>query len=222
MIIPAVTNLVIQCSKCGELQFRAPSLFNFSHFNKESYFCNCGGLLLTITHFNKQIFNIEYPCIYCGKHHFMATKRNVLWSDNILRLRCSDKKLAIGYIGPKSLIDNCCQEIKKNFLRFACQLVNDKEKEFEFEVFFVVYAVMEKLSKMVDQGKLGCRCGNKNLAVEILADRIELACERCNALGVIQTDRKDILYILDNLGSICLEENMTLKISDTYEKWYIH
>ena len=221
MIVPTITTLGIQCSKCGELQFRAFSLFTFSHFTKESYYCSCGALLLTITHIDKKTYSIEYPCIYCGESHFLLTKGSELWSEDILSLLCSNQELPIGYFGPKALVVNRCQEIKKKFVQLVCQLVNDEDKESEFDIFFVIYAVMEKLSRMVDQGKLGCRCGNKNLAVEILPDRIELACESCDALGIIHTNNKSILYTLDNMGCIYLEENMTLFINDTLENWHL-
>jgi len=62
---------------------------------------------------------------------------------------------------------------------------------------------------MVERGQLECRCGNKNLSVEILSDKIELVCQACYAVGTIYTDNKEILRIIDSMGSIFLEDNMT-------------
>ena len=215
MIVSTITTLGIQCSKCGEMQFRTLSMFGFSHFNKENYYCSCGALFMTITSFERGVYSIEYPCIYCGDSHYIATKRGKIWGEDILQLGCSDKGLPIGYIGPRQQVINCCRGIKKEFVQFAYQLVNDEEKEPEFDIFFIVYAVMEKLGKMVERGQLGCRCGNKNLAVEILPDRIELICEACRAVGIIYTDNKEILHIIDGMGSISLEENMTWLLNDS-------
>jgi hypothetical protein len=86
-------------------------------------------------------------------------------------------------------------------------MVNDEETESEFDNFFCVYAIMEKSAKWLNENQLGCRCGNDNLAVEIYGQD-ELVCESCHAAGIIYTDNKEILRILDGIRSIFLEENM--------------
>ena len=217
MIVSAVATIGIQCSKCGELQFRTLSVFAFSHFNQESYSCTCGAHLIIITSIERSNFSIEYPCIYCGESHYLLTKRNHIWGEDLLKLVCNDKNLPIGYIGHNHQVVNSCQEIKKNFVQLASQLVNDGENEYEFDNFFIVYAIMEKISKMVERGQIGCRCGNKNLTVEILSDKIELVCQACYAIGTIYTDNKEILRIIDSMGSIFLEDNMTWFPKDPLE-----
>lgn len=217
MIVPTITTIGIQCSKCGELQFRNLSLFAFSHFNKESFCCACGAPLITLTSFEQGKFSIEYPCIYCGESHFILAPRSLIWGEELLPLVCSEKELPIGYIGPELKVVISCQDIKKTFVRLASELVNDEEAEGEFDNFFVVYAVMEKLGKMVEREQLGCRCGNNNLSVEILTDRIELVCETCQAAGIIYTNNKEILRILDGMRTIFLEENMTWFLNDPYQ-----
>ena len=209
MIVSAVATIGIQCSKCGELQFSSLSAFAFSRSDRESYFCTCGAPLFTITSIERSNFSLEYPCIYCGESHYLLTKRNQIWGDNLLMLGCNDNDLPIGYIGNNQQVSSSCQEIKKNFVKLASQLVNDGENESEFDNFFIIYAIMEKISKMVERGKLGCRCGNKNLSVEILSEKIELVCQSCSAIATIDTDNKDILRIIDSMGSIFLEDNMT-------------
>lgn len=216
MIVSTDTTIGIQCSKCGEVQFRTLSVFCFSHFNQESHCCSCGAPLITLTSFERGNFRIEYPCIYCGESHYILAKRNTIWGEELLQLACREKEIPIGYIGPRLKVASACQEIKKTFIQLASELVNDEETS-EFDNFFVVYAVMEKLGKMVEHRQLGCRCGNHNLAVEILADRIEIVCESCQAVGLIYTDNKEILRILDSIGSIFLEENKTWSLNDSYQ-----
>lgn len=217
MILSAVATIGIQCSKCGELQFRSLSAFAFSRSDRESYLCSCGAHLFTITSIEKSNFSLEYPCIYCGESHYLLTKRSYIWGDDLLPLVCNEKDLPIGYIGNNQQVTDSCQEIKKNFVKLASQLVNDGENESEFDNFFIVYAVMEKISKIVERGQLGCRCGNKSLSVEILSEKIELVCQSCSAIGTIHTDNKDILSIIDSMGSIFLEDNMTWFPNDPYK-----
>ncbi len=215
MIVSTNTTIGIQCAKCGEVQLRTLSVFSFSHFNKESYCCSCGAPLITLTNFERGNFSIEYPCIYCGESHHILAKRNLIWGEGLLELLCREKELPIGYIGPQYKVISYCEDVKKTFIQLASDLVNDEET-CEFDNFFVVYGVMEKLGKMVECGQLGCRCGNHNLSVEILTDRIEIVCELCQATGVIHTDNKEILRILDNVGSIFLEENKNWFLNDSF------
>lgn len=216
MIVSTNTAIGIQCSKCGELQYRTLSAFAFSHFHKESFCCACGAPLLTMTNIEKGNFSIEYPCIYCGESHFMLAKRNLIWGEELLQLVCSEKELPVGYIGPRIKVVDSSQEIKKTFVKLASELVNDEGIDAEFDNFYVVYTVMEKLGKMVERRKLGCKCGNNSLVVEILPDYVELVCESCRSAGIIYTDNKEILNILDETGSIYLEENKRLFLNDSF------
>ncbi|RNC28903.1 MAG: hypothetical protein AWM53_01090 [Candidatus Dichloromethanomonas elyunquensis] len=221
MIVLTDTTIGIQCAKCGEVQFKTVSVFDFSHFNKEGYCCSCGAPIITLTSIDRGNYSIEYPCIYCGESHYLLAKRGTIWGESLLQLSCREKEIPLGYIGPRTKVENSCRDIKKTFIQLASELVNDEEAESEFDNFFIVYGVMEKLGKMVERGQLGCCCGNYNLAVEILSDRIEILCELCQASGVIYTDNKEVLRILDGVGSIFLEENMKWFLNDAYKSQHL-
>jgi hypothetical protein len=221
MIYSTVATIGFQCAKCGEMQFKNVSVFELSHFNQESYCCSCGAPIITLKSMEHGNYSIEYPCIYCGESHYILAKRGMLWGEELLQLTCREKELPVGYIGPEFKVISACQEIKKTFIQLASELVTDEETESEFDNFFIVYAVMEKLGKMVDDGQLGCKCGNRNLAVEILSDRIEIVCELCQALAVIYTDNKDVLRLLDGVGSIFLEENMKWFLNEAYKSHHL-
>jgi len=217
MLVSTITTIGIQCSKCGELQFKSLSVFDFSHFNEQQICSACGASLVMLTYFERGIYRIEYPCIYCGQSHHVFARRGLVWGEELLQLPCTGKEFPVGYIGPQLKVMNSCQDIKKTFIQLASELVSDEEPESEFDNFFVVYGVMEKLGKMVEHSQLGCRCGNQNLSVEILSDRIKIICGFCEATGVFHTDNKEILRILDGVGSIFLEENMTWFLNGPYK-----
>jgi len=207
----------IQCSKCGDLQYRTLSLFDFSCEKKISFYCECESLLLTVSRLDRGYFKIEFPCIYCGQTHQLVEKRENIWGKNVVKLKCMGIELPIGYIGLKKYVDRASQEMKKMFVQFASKMVEDDELDGEFDNFFIVYSLLEKLSKMAEKNLLGCRCGNKNLIVEVFADRIELYCERCEAIAVIYISHKEVLRIIDNIGMIFLKENMTWYVNSSYK-----
>ena len=214
MIVSAVKTIGIQCSICGELQFITLSMFELSHFNEKSVCCCCGATLVTIAVNERGTYTIQYPCIYCGEPHFMVAKKSSFWGEKPLQLTCKAENTPIGYIGSKQFVENSCQEIMKRFVQVVSQLLHEEDQDGESDNFFIIYAVMEMLGKMAQNGKLGCKCGNNNLAVEIMPDCIEIKCSVCRASGVIYTDNKEILCIINNMGAIFLEEDATLFISD--------
>ncbi|NLP43329.1 MAG: hypothetical protein GX351_01760 [Peptococcaceae bacterium] len=217
MIVSAIKTIGIQCSNCGELQLKTLSIFELSHFNEKSICRCCGASLVTLTVNERGYYTIQYPCIYCGESHFMVVKKDLIWGEKPLQLICKTENTPIGYIGSKQFVENSCQEIMKRFIQLVSQLLNEEEPDAEFDNFFVVYAVMEMLGKMAQTGRLGCKCGNNNLAVEIMSDCIEIKCSACRASGLIYTDNKEILRIINNMGTIFLEEDTTVLISDHYE-----
>lgn len=217
MLVSTTTMIGIQCAKCGEVQFNSLSVFDFSHFYKELCCASCGAILINITSIKHKEYGIEYPCIYCGDSHSVLLSRELLWGEELIQLSCKEKELPVGYIGPQTEVISCCQEIKRTFIKLASELVRDEELESEFDNFYVVYAVMEKLGKMVEQGLLGCRCGNNSLSVEILSDRIKIICGFCQAKVIIYTDNKEILRILDGVGSLFLEESTKWFIDNSYK-----
>lgn len=216
MIVPTITTIGIQCSKCGQLQFWTFSVFVLSHLSKESYYCTCGACIMTINGKIRGYLEIEYPCIYCGHEHTLRARKTLARGESLLELVCKEKGLLIGYIGPQKEVDNSCREMKQNFFEFASQLVNDL-KPAEFDNFFIVYAIMERIGKMVEGGRFGCQCDSDNLAVDILPDRIEFLCEDCGAKVIIRTDDKEILHIIDSMGAVFFEENVTRILNDSYQ-----
>ncbi|AFV03925.1 hypothetical protein UNSWDHB_2781 [Dehalobacter sp. UNSWDHB] len=216
MIIQAVSTIGMLCSHCGKLQLKTLSVFSFVHLGKNSFICTCGTPLLTLISFESKKIGIEYSCIYCGTPHHLVTRRELIWGEQPLRLGCSDKELPVGYIGPESRVMELCTEIKKNFVRLASELTSDQEDlDVMTDDFFVVYGVIEILGRLVERKKLGCKCGNHNLTVEILPESVELICDLCKAMGIIYTDNKDILRILEQMGAITLEENEMRIINDS-------
>jgi hypothetical protein len=187
MIVSAIKTIGIQCSNCGELQLKTLSIFELSHFNEKSICRCCGASLVTLTVNERGYYTIQYPCIYCGESHFMVVKKDLIWGEKPLQLICKTENTPIGYIGSKQFVENSCQEIMKRFIQLVSQLLNEEEPDAEFDNFFVVY------------------------------DCIEIKCSACRASGLIYTDNKEILRIINNMGTIFLEEDTTVLISDHYE-----
>lgn len=219
MIFPTITTIGMICPHCGKLQYKTVSAFSFAHDERNNYICACGTPLLAMRCFKQKKISIEYHCIYCGRPHYKSTDRKSIWGTEPLTLVCTDKARPIGYFGPRQTVVELCQDTKKDFVDFVSELVTDEEEfDNQSDDFFIVYGVMEILDRMADRGQLSCECGNHDLTVEILPDKIELFCDSCKAVGIIHTGKMSILRILDELGKIRLESNMIQIFNDTLRK----
>lgn len=211
MILTTHTSVVIQCPKCGELEFHALSLFAFSGKGRENLYCRCGEPLLSVASRDRMHFNLSYHCAFCGQVHYARLKRGVLWGKAVFPLVCPEVEASAGFIGPKQKVSQACQEREKSIAELAAELGYEEE----FENPEVMLRLLEHLHRLAKDGALGCKCGNHNLSFELLPDRIELYCEDCEAVGVIYGENADNIRIFEGMTSISLDENKTWMINRT-------
>lgn len=209
MILSTNTTLAIHCAQCGELEFNALSLFTFSRRGRKNVLCSCGAQLMSVSSGNRRLFNISYICAYCGETHYLKVNRQTVWGKDVFPLTCTNVKAPVGYIGSKQKVMHACHEREKSGGDLAFELGYEED----FENPEVMLRILDCLHRLAKQGRLGCACGNHQLTFDMLADRIELYCECCEAVGVIYADSSDNIRQMEGIDSMYLEENKT---------WYIN
>ena len=209
MILTTNASVAIQCPKCGELEFHALSLFNFSGQGRQNLICRCGEPLLTVTSRDHRHFNLSYNCAFCGGVHYLRVNRRAIWGKEALPLICSEVEASAGFIGPKQKVTQACQEREKSIGELAAELGYEEE----FENPEVMFRLLDHLHELAKDGALGCGCGNRHLSFELLPDRIELYCEYCEAMGVIYADDMENIRVFESMTSLDLEENKTWLIN---------
>lgn len=202
MIINTSTILGVRCAKCGKLDFHAVSLFSFSGCNSVRVNCDCGAASVIISTTNKKKFSLKIDCGMCETTHIFYYTLKELWSSAVLTLACLETGLEIGYIGPKEKVKEAWQNQEKT--------LTDMVDDVGFSDFFdnpdIMYQVLERLNNISEKGLLECLCGNTNIDLEILPDRLELGCSDCGARGVIYAETKNDLLALKQLERIQLSE----------------
>lgn len=209
MILSTNSTIVIQCPRCGKLEFHALSFFVFSGRGRKNLVCSCGLQLMSVVSRNRQQFNVTYACAYCGETHYLRLNRHAIWGKEALPLACPDVEASVGYIGPKQKVTQACREREKSIGELAVELGYEEE----FENPEVMLQVLDHFHRLAKQGNLGCACGNHQLSFELLPDRIELYCEYCEAVGVIYADSSDNVRQIEGMNSLYLEENKTSLIN---------
>jgi hypothetical protein len=126
-----------------------------------------------------------------GRHLFQHTLKEI-WSPDVLSLACEETGIEVCFFGPPEQVRGCIEEQERSFKEMA--------EDLGFSDYFanpeVMYEVLDFLHNIAEEGKLSCTCGNFQIEVEIFADRIELRCPDCGAMGMIDAASEEDL---DNL-----------------------
>jgi len=202
MVINTSTVLAMRCPKCGRLNFHAISLFAFSGSHSVVINCECGTSVMMCSIANNKKFSLQTDCGMCETNHIYYYSLKELFSSNVLPLECLETGLEIGFLGPKSKVKEALVNQERTFV--------DIVEDVGFKDFFdnpeVMYQVLEYLNCISEEGSLTCRCGNTNIDLEILPDRLELGCSDCGSKGIIFAETNGDLLVLKQFGRIELSD----------------
>ncbi|MGI6711481.1 MAG: hypothetical protein ACOX4L_01900 [Bacillota bacterium] len=202
MLISTSTVLAMYCPKCGELNFQAVSIFDFSGRRSVQVPCNCGTVMATLSGVNCKKISLQTNCSMCETLHIYYYELKEFCSAEVLPLDCLETGLEIGYLGPKEKVKKAVQNQDKAFL--------DLVEDLGFEDFFnnpdIMYQVLEYLNCLSEEGLMRCSCGNSHIDLEIFPDRLELGCSSCGAKALVFAETKEDFLGLKQFTRIELNE----------------
>ncbi len=202
MVINTGTVLAMRCPKCGKLNFHVVSLFSFSGKKNVSFDCDCRESTIVISTTNYKRFSLKTGCGMCETNHIYYFSYKELFSVEVFPLICLETDLEIGFVGPKERV----RDAIKNQERTFADLIEDTGFNKFFDNPDVMIEVLEYLNVISEKGSLTCHCGNNNIDLDILPDRLEMVCSDCGNRGVIFGKTKEDLLTLKKLGKIELSE----------------
>ncbi|MDK2821159.1 MAG: hypothetical protein PWP31_1124 [Clostridia bacterium] len=204
MIIPTMTVIALRCPSCGRLEFRGLSIFNFSGGGTWQAECSCGTVILTIGTKKGKNFWFQYHCIMCECYHINYYHRKELWSQKLLKLRCNETDLEVGFVGPREEVKKAVKSNERSLTEMAEDLgVGDF-----FEKPEIMYQLINTIYKLVDAGKVSCSCGNENIEIEIYPGHIQLRCETCGAEEIFPAHNSNDLDKFKSLHEIKLPSQL--------------
>jgi len=202
MIINTGTVFALICPHCGRVNFHAVSFFAFSGRKCISFDCDCEKNTVIISRAKKKKFVLQTGCGMCETEHTYSFKYKEFFSPEVMPLLCLETGLEIGFIGPK---DQVVARANRHDYTFGGAV-----EAGGFEVFFdnpdIMLQVLEYLNRISEKGSLVCKCGNNNIDLDILPDRLEMICQDCGNKGVVFAKSKEDLLTLKGLGKIELSE----------------
>lgn len=177
-MLRTATTLALYCPHCGKLDLYDVSVFTLPRGGL-TFRCTCGHVKATLMTRQDRRYVLRIPCHQCGiKHDFVFSYRR-FWRGPVDKIYCCNKKLELGFIGDKEAVYGIWESCRR-------ALAGGVDGEGELVNAEIMYCVLNKVHDIAEQGGLYCRCGSRDIAVDLLADRLRLTCCRCG--GVMELD----------------------------------
>lgn len=204
MLIATETMLAMHCSSCGKLEFHKLSRFAFSGNRMLSIYCSCGSLKLIIKTRKKGTYWLQMPCVACENMHLHTVPSSWWQEQQIIKLFCPEIGIELGYIGPAALVSQLVAEDEEYMLNeIRANLFDDEYSQ----VAEVTSEASSYIYRLAEKGYLYCQCGNSNIEISIFSDRLELYCKHCGSIGIVYTETKEDLLILQQMEKIELSKS---------------
>lgn len=203
MLVTTKTTLALRCAGCGRLDVHHLSLFDFSGGRTVRVTCSCGAHKLTVGQKGHQVW-LQFPCPLCNSTHFLYFPRGTFWSPELKQIACPETGLDVGFFGldrelpgapfPDAGFDSTAEE--------AQELVEQAGFDDYFDNPQVMYEMLNRLHDLAENGKVRCLCGNPDVQVEVLPDRIELTCPSCGRWRPLEAESDQDLAKLDQFENL--------------------
>lgn len=211
MIINTSTTVAYKCPSCGTFQFTCVSLFEL-FFNREHGFaCRCNGSLLVAAKDTSSSYKFTIPCISCGTDHMYLVSRKELMTHDIMVFNCPETGMQQFFIGN----DRDVREKIDNIEREFDELINMFGYDNYFKNTQVMFDSLNILHDIAEKGNLFCECGNKDIELLLLSDKIYLRCKKCPGSKIIYAASNE--HLKENLlikQILLFDEGQSLKIKN--------
>lgn len=207
MLVTTQSTLALRCADCGRLEVHHLSLFDFAGGRTVRLTCSCGAHKLTIGQKGHQVW-LRFPCLLCGSTHFLYFPRAAFWAPELKRITCPEAGMDVGFFGldreppePLEPADEVRLDLGRQALSEQPGGAQELMEEAGFDDYFdnpqVMYEMLNRLHDLAAGGKLHCPCGNAQVQVEVLPDRIELTCPSCGRWRSLEAESDQDLARLD-------------------------
>ena len=178
MIVNTKLTIAYKCSVCGRFEFFVVSLFDLFSKNEHDFSCQCNHSSIKLIKENSnQNFKISVPCIACGCSHSVSVKRGDLLNKEISIICCPETGIYQCLIGKDKSV-RCTIDIFQKEL-------DDLISMFGYEKYFkntqVMFDTLNIIHDIAEKGELMCECGNTEIDMLLLSDKIYLKCRKCPA-----------------------------------------
>jgi hypothetical protein len=202
MLIDTSLTIAFKCSTCGSFEFFNLSIFKLL-YNKEYIFtcrCNNSRTLLSVENFKE--YKIKIGCIGCGNDHIYLISRKEILNKDINIFHCPETGIQQCFIGKDYVVRRKIDNIEKEL----DELIDMFGYDSYFKNTRVMFDSLNRVHDIAEQGNLYCECGNDDIELRLLSDKIHLKCNKCQGSISILASTNEDLKKIQTIQSILLSE----------------
>lgn len=203
MLIDTSMTIAYKCPSCGTFEFISVSLFKILNTKESSLLCRCGNSSISVSYETSDRYRLIFPCISCGSDHIFILSKKEMLCKEINIFSCPETGMQQCFIGNdmrvRQKVDNLEKELD--------ELINMFGYDNYFKNTQVMFDSLNKIHDIAEQGNLCCECGNDDIELTLLSDKIQLTCKKCPASRVIYAaSNEDLKEILTKQQIVLLGE----------------
>lgn len=194
--------IAIRCPRCGKLEASTLSRFACSRGRSVKISCTCGALMLTVGNRQGQVY-LQVPCYLCDGVHFLYFNPVRFWGAELESIACAETDLQLGVFGE----DEAVQDYARPGSGELERLLEDTAFDDYFDDREAMYQTLNRVHELAEEGKVGCVCGNHDIAVDLYPDHLELSCSSCGRHKSLPAGNEEDLAALARVGRIEVGED---------------
>lgn len=197
MLIPTEVALAMRCPDCGRMELTTLSRFTVHGGESTTFRCSCGSEKLMVGFRDGQVW-LRIPCYLCDGLHFYYYTPREFWNASLTTIPCPETDLQVGVLGPVDQVDTYTRTGGTELDR----LLEDEGFGEYFDHPDVMYQVLSWVHSKAEEGNLSCSCGNRQIAVDIYPEHLDLTCPSCGSYRSILARTEEDLAALECMTSI--------------------
>jgi hypothetical protein len=181
MLIDTNATVAYKCTSCGTYAYFKISIFKLLHKKQCRLTCHCKHTSITISEENSGSYKLKIGCIGCGNEHsFIISRKELIYKDTNV-FSCPETGIQQCFIGKDA-------DVRKKVDSLELEM-DELIDAFGYESYFkntqVMFDSLNKINDIAEKKDLLCECGNTDIELILLSDRIQLKCKKCYADKII-------------------------------------
>lgn len=203
MFIDYNTTIALRCPICGRMEYQALSIFSLKHLKSMNISCSCAYTMATVGIDKKNLCWLRIHCPLCSTSHIFYYPYKQFWSDTITKIVCPKSAGIRGYLGPESILKDRILDDEGLAL-----LLGQLDCDQYFHEPEMMLAVLDIIHDIAATGRLFCQCGGDEMEITMYPDHLELICNLCEDVVMVQTGTKDSLLSLQRIRCLLMPRTM--------------